>query len=112
MEGFQVRSDGPLSRPLHGTAHVGGAKNSALKLMAASLLAGGGTGISNVPDILDVHVMARLPQELCCGAVVEHPVPGGAGPDGAGDSGSGTVVVDVPDEIGHEAPYDLVRRLR
>ena len=112
MEGFQVRSEGPLSRPLKGTAHVGGAKNSALKLMAASLLASGRTVISNVPDILDVHVMARLLQELGCVAVVEHPLPGGAGPDGAGGSGSGTVVIDVPEEIGHEAPYDLVRRLR
>ena len=64
MQGFQVRSDGPLSHPLRGTAHVGGAKNSALKLMAASLLASGRTELSNVADILDVHVMARLLEVL------------------------------------------------
>jgi UDP-N-acetylglucosamine 1-carboxyvinyltransferase len=114
MQGFQVRSEGPLSRPLRGTAHVGGAKNSALKLMAASLLASGRTEISNVPDILDVHVMARLLEELGCAVVVDHPVRGGSTRPAAGQrgSGSGTVVIDVPDEIRHEAPYDLVRRLR
>jgi UDP-N-acetylglucosamine 1-carboxyvinyltransferase len=104
MQGFQVRSEGPLTRPLRGTAFVGGAKNSALKLMAASLLAIGRTTIANVPDILDVHVMARLLEELGCTVVVDHPSSEG--------SGVGTVVIDVPDEIGSEAPYDLVRRLR
>ena len=59
MEGFQVVSGGPLSTPLNGEVAVNGAKNSALKLMAASLLAEGRTTITNVPDILDVHVMAR-----------------------------------------------------
>ena len=32
MEGFQVRSEGPLTRPLRGSVTVGCAKNSALKL--------------------------------------------------------------------------------
>ena len=107
MQAFQVRSEGPLSHPLRGSAHVGGAKNSALKLMAAALLARGRTTVTNVPDILDVHVMARLLEELGCTVAVTHPeVEAGAG------SGSGTVTIDVPDELGHVAPYDLVRRLR
>ena len=107
MQAFQVRSEGPLSHPLRGTAHVGGAKNSALKLMAAALLARGRTTVTNVPDILDVHVMARLLEELGCTVAVSHPeVEAGAG------SGSGTVTIDVPDDLGHVAPYDLVRRLR
>src|SRR6476620_12784718 len=107
MQAFQVRSEGPLSHPLRGSAHVGGAKNSALKLMAAALLARWRTTVTNVPDILDVHVMARLLEELGCTVAVTHPeVEAGAG------SGSGTVTIDVPDELGHVAPYDLVRRLR
>ncbi len=107
MQAFQVRSEGPLSQPLRGTAHVGGAKNSALKLMAAALLARGRTTVANVPDILDVHVMARLLEELGCTVAVAHPeVEAGSG------SGSGTVTIDVPDDLGHVAPYDLVRRLR
>ena len=108
MEGFQVRSDGPRSNPLRGTVHVGGAKNSALKLMACALLAPGRTLVTNVPDILDVHVMARLLEELGCTVSVEHPWPASAG----ATSGSGRVSIDVPDRPGHEAPYDLVRRLR
>ena len=107
MQGIQVRSEGPLSHPLRGTAHVGGAKNSALKLMAAALLAPGRTEVGNVPDILDVHVMARLLEELGCTVEVLHP-----GPPSESGSGSGTVVVDVPERPRHAAPYDLVRRLR
>lgn len=104
MEAFQVVSRGPLTAPLEGSVHVGGAKNSALKLMAAALLASGRTTLTNVPDILDVHVMARLLEELGCTVRVEH----------AADSadGSVTVIIDVPELPGHEAPYDLVRRLR
>lgn len=99
MEGFRVRSDGPLSRPLRGTATVGGAKNSALKLMAAALLAPGRTVLTNVPDILDVAVMARLLERLGCTVEVEH-------------DAQGRVTIDVPEDLSFEAPYDLVRRLR
>lgn len=99
MEGFRVRSEGPLSHPLQGTATVGGAKNSALKLMAAALLAPGMTVLTNVPDILDVAVMARLLERLGCTVVVEH-------------DEQGRVTIDVPEDLAHEAPYDLVRRLR
>jgi UDP-N-acetylglucosamine 1-carboxyvinyltransferase len=106
VQGFEVRSDGPLSRPLLGTAYVGGAKNSALKLMAAALLARGRTVVTNVPDILDVHVMARLLQELGCTVAVEHPVVSTTSTNG------GTATIDVPEELGFEAPYELVRRLR
>ncbi len=106
MQGFQVWSDGPLSHPLRGTAYVGGAKNSALKLMAAALLADGRTVLTNVPDILDVHVMGRLLEELGCAVHVQHPVAA------AGGSGSGSVTIDVPEQLRFEAPYALVRRLR
>jgi UDP-N-acetylglucosamine 1-carboxyvinyltransferase len=100
MEAFQVVSKGPLSQPLTGTVRVGGAKNSALKLMAAALLAPGRTVVDNVPEISDVEVMARLLEHLGCQVVVAR-----AGP-------SGTVTIDVPEQLEPEAPYDLVRRLR
>ena len=45
---------------LRGEVSVGGAKNSVLKLMAASLLATGSTTIRNVPDIADVDIAAFL----------------------------------------------------
>ena len=99
MEGFRVCSDGPLSRPLQGTARIDGAKNSALKLMAAALLAPGETVLTNVPDILDVAVMAQLLEQLGCQVTVRH-------------DQEGRVTIAVPEELSHEAPYDLVRRLR
>ncbi len=46
--------------PLHGEVVVPGAKNSVLKLMAASLLADGTYEITNVPNIDDVSIMGDL----------------------------------------------------
>jgi len=112
MEGFLVRSQGPLSHPLSGTVYVGGAKNSALKLMAAALLAPGRTLITNVPHILDVDVMAQLLEQLGCTVQVEHPDTEDASPVALTQNPSGRVTVDVPEDLDHEAPYDLVRRLR
>jgi UDP-N-acetylglucosamine 1-carboxyvinyltransferase len=106
MEGFQVVSRGPMSAPLTGRVHVGGAKNSALKLMAAALLAPGRTVVTNVPDILDVHVMGRLLEELGCAVSVE------LGHEGIEVPSGGRAVIDVPEELRPEAGYDLVRRLR
>ena len=51
---------------LQGEVKVTGAKNSVLKLMAASLLAEGKTTIRNVPDIADVDIMSDLLTRLGC----------------------------------------------
>src|SRR5699024_3508019 len=51
---------------LTGAVDVRGAKNSVLKLMAASLLAVGRTTITNVPAILDVRIMVELLVRLGC----------------------------------------------
>ncbi len=108
MGSFRVVSEGPLTRPLAGTVYVGGAKNSALKLMAAALLAPGRSVIHNVPDILDVAVMGQLLRQLGCEVEIVHPVD----PDPTAGSTSGRVTIDVPEELDHKAPYELVRRLR
>ncbi|NYG06026.1 UDP-N-acetylglucosamine 1-carboxyvinyltransferase [Phycicoccus badiiscoriae] len=83
---------------LRGEVVVWGAKNSALKLMAAALLAAGPTRLTNVPAILDVTIMAELLRRLGC--TVDY------------DAVTGVVEIDVPDQIGHRADYDLVRALR
>ncbi len=44
---------------LAGEVRVAGAKNSALKLMAAALLAPGRSVITNVPRITDIAIMRR-----------------------------------------------------
>ncbi len=78
-----------------------GAKNSVLKLMAASLLAEGRTTIHNLPAIADVAIMNELLQRLGCGTEESS--------DGLGTEG---VVIDVPARPQSEAPYELVRKIR
>ena len=51
---------------LRGQVRVVGAKNSALKLMAGTLLAVGRTRLTNVPNIVDVTIMAELLRRLGC----------------------------------------------
>jgi UDP-N-acetylglucosamine 1-carboxyvinyltransferase len=81
---------------LSGTVPVSGAKNSALKLMAASLLAEGRTVVHNVPDIEDCRTMAEVLQRL--GARV--------------DRLDHSVTIDTSGRLGLETPYELVRRMR
>lgn len=83
---------------LTGDVWVTGAKNSVLKLMAASLLAPGVTTITAVPEILDVSVMAELLRRLGC--EVEH------------DTDHHVLRISVPQVLHHQADYDLVRRMR
>ncbi len=89
---FLVRGGARLS----GAVRVSGAKNSVLKLMAASLLAEGTTVLGNVPRILDVAVMGEVLRRLGCEVVRE----------------GSSVRITVPERPGHEADYDLVRRIR
>jgi len=82
--------------PLSGEVRVGGAKNSALKLMAASLLAPGVSTLRNVPDISDVAVMTEVLEHL--GAKVERT--------------DHALTIDATSLSGYEAPYELVARMR
>jgi len=82
--------------PLNGQVTVTGAKNSVLKLMAASLLAPGKTIIRNVPAIADVEIMSELLTRLGCTV----------------ESNAGTLSIDVPETPDHRADYDLVRKMR
>ena len=60
-------------RPLSGTVAISGAKNAALKLLAAATLTGERCRLTNVPEIEDVRAMAATLTEL--GVVVDHPEP-------------------------------------
>ena len=60
-------------RPLSGTVAISGAKNAALKLLAAATLTGERCRFTNVPEIEDVRVLADTLRDL--GVVVEHPEP-------------------------------------
>jgi UDP-N-acetylglucosamine 1-carboxyvinyltransferase len=93
MDPIVVRRSGPLS----GTVAVGGAKNSVLKLMAATALAEGRYVLGNVPAIADVETMSDLLTSM--GMSVTR-------------SGPHELTIDRPSEIVPEAPYELVERMR
>jgi UDP-N-acetylglucosamine 1-carboxyvinyltransferase len=81
---------------LVGEVEVTGAKNSVLKVMAAALLAEGTTTLDNVPDIVDVPIMSEVLRGI--GAQVSGHAP--------------QIAISVPAELGHEADYEHVRRIR
>lgn len=83
---------------LGGSVAVHGAKNSVLKLMSAALLATGETVLTNVPDIVDVRIMAELLRRLGC--------------DVTHNKSEKSVSINVPSELGHRADYELVRLMR
>ncbi len=56
MDKLRITGGGPLS----GTARVSGAKNAALPIMAAALLADAPLALENLPRLMDVRTMGRL----------------------------------------------------
>ena len=61
-------------RPLSGSVRVSGAKNAALKMMAASVLTGERLHLENVPEILDIEVLRDTLRDL--GVTVERETDG------------------------------------
>jgi UDP-N-acetylglucosamine 1-carboxyvinyltransferase len=80
---------------LNGRVRISGSKNSALPILAATLLTKEPCTIANVPDLSDIHYMLQILSHL--GAQVER--------------ASGTVRVQA-EKIKSEAPYDIVRKMR
>ena len=95
IERIIVRSGAPLE----GTVAVAGAKNSVLKLMAATLLSEGSYRLANVPRIVDVELMAELLRAVGCAVQWDEAQPS-------------VLRIDVPAEIVPVAPYDFVERFR
>ena len=85
--------------PISGDVTIGGAKNSALKLMAASVMAAAEVRLDNVPCISDVQVMGDVLRVL--GASVR---PSAKDPH--------TLVIDTAPVASWETPYELVAKMR
>ncbi len=83
--------------PVRGTVRVEGAKNSALKLMAATLMAPGVSRLTNVPNISDVHVMGKVLTRLGASIEVED---------------EHTLVIDTSGVESWVTPYELVAQMR
>ena len=99
----QIRITG--GKRLEGVIQIGGAKNAALPLMAASLLTPETLCLSNLPHLADITTMVHLLSEL------------GVKTSMNGDAPEGGRFGRVFELTSHEpvekiAPYDLVRRMR
>jgi UDP-N-acetylglucosamine 1-carboxyvinyltransferase len=94
MDKLSILGNGPME----GRIPISGAKNSALKLMAASLLCEQPLVLTNVPNLADTRFMARLLQSL--GVVVEWP------------TGEALCRLHAENITSTIAPYDLVRKMR
>jgi UDP-N-acetylglucosamine 1-carboxyvinyltransferase len=81
---------------LAGSVRISGAKNSALKLMAAAVLAPGRCTISRVPRIMDCRLMGELLEHLGLGVSWD----------------ADRVILDASELTSVEAPYELVRQMR
>src|ERR1700731_2529368 len=82
-------------QPLSGSIKISGSKNSALPILAATLLTREPCIIRRVPDLSDTHYMLQILMHL--GAQVER--------------ASGTVIVSA-EEVTSVAPYEIVRKMR
>ena len=92
MDVFKVSGNGPLK----GEIHVGGAKNAALPIIAATLLTDEKVVLRNVPELSDMRFMLEILRHV--GANTTQPEPG---------------VWEIKAEsITHIAPYELVRKMR
>ena len=82
---------------LKGSIRISGAKNAALPMLAATLLAQGAFRLRDVPCLEDVNIFIRLLEELGFKCKKEE---------------TGILLVDSSGLSSHEAPYELVRMMR
>jgi UDP-N-acetylglucosamine 1-carboxyvinyltransferase len=92
MDKFIIRGGHRLS----GTVTISGAKNASLALMPATLLAEGTSRLENTPRLRDITTMSTLLEKI--GVAVRHP--------------GTTIELDTRSINSHEAPYDLVKKMR
>ncbi len=106
MDRIRIRG----GQPLQGTISIGGAKNAALPLMAATLLTEDMLTLDNLPHVADIATMTELLVQL---GVSVH-MNGGYGrtEDGNGSAEGRMLGLSAADLINHTAPYDLVRKMR
>lgn len=82
-------------RRLSGSVRISGSKNSALPILAATLLTKEPCVISRVPDLSDIHYMLTILSELGCEV----------------ERASGVVTIKA-EKVTTAAPYDIVRKMR
>ena len=92
MEEIVIRG----GQKLKGTVKISGAKNSALPILAASLLSEETSIIENVPRLRDINTMKNLLESLGVKVTFE----------------GNRVIVEPGNFVGYEAPYEFVSTMR
>jgi len=92
MDSFVIRG----GKPLKGVIDIGGAKNAALPIMAATLLSPGVHNLRNIPEMRDITTMTQLLNHM--GATASHQ--------------NDLLCIDTSQISKHEAPYELVKTMR
>ena len=93
-------------RRLTGTIPISGAKNAALPLMIASLLTGDRLSLKNVPNLADVHLLARILRNHGVDLTID-----GKRADASPHMGE-TFHLTARDIVDTTAPYEMVNRMR
>lgn len=93
MDKLEIQGNGPL----RGDIRISGAKNAALPILCASLLAADTVTLSNVPDLQDVRTTLKLLRQMGVQT---------------GQAGDGHVTLDATRITSPEAPYELVKTMR
>ncbi|MGZ9585069.1 UDP-N-acetylglucosamine 1-carboxyvinyltransferase [Paenibacillus marinisediminis] len=83
-------------KPLSGTIRIHGAKNAALPIMAAAILADGVVQLDNVPKLLDIEVMQNILRRIGCRTSTE----------------GNTITIDNTEVHSSHVPEDLMRQMR
>lgn len=94
MDMYKIKGGKPLS----GTVAISGAKNAALPIIVASLLADGETVLKNIPDLKDIRTMLQVIQ--CLGADYDF------------NTAKNTLRIKVNSIKNAEVPYELVKTMR
>ena len=101
MDKIRIRG----GRPLKGTIPIGGAKNAALPLMAASLLTDETLTLVNIPHLADISTLANLLATLGVEIALDGHAPNG------GHAGR-ALALSAKNITSTTAAYDLVRKMR
>ena len=105
MDSFIIRGGNRLT----GKIEISGSKNSALPLLAATLVAEGKTTLKGVPRLSDIDSMIKLIGELGCHVFRHDPDQSATGD---GPALNGNLDIEVLDERQSEARYDIVKTMR
>ncbi|MBT9167188.1 MAG: UDP-N-acetylglucosamine 1-carboxyvinyltransferase 2 [Syntrophomonadaceae bacterium] len=85
------------SQPLSGTVKISGAKNAAVAIIPAALLAAAPVRIENLPEINDIRILVEIIEELGVQVAWESP---------------STLLIDASTLRKVQAPYELVKKIR